>query len=182
MKKVTASFVALAMVAGAGSAQAATFDYSFTSKFFNGQNAVGSGTFEADDTGTGDGSWNISGATGSFTTDPDTEYATTYNVLGAPVDLWGSKQRFTLGQKGVVSADFALQTSNLFFTLTGRGDATSGFSASQGEVGGPMTLSITPASAGAVPEPATWGLMLVGFAAAGAALRRRKSVDRFATV
>ena len=38
------------------------------------------------------------------------------------------------------------------------------------------TLSITVRDAGAVPEPATWGLMLVGFGGLGAAMRQRRKL------
>ncbi len=44
---------------------------------------------------------------------------------------------------------------------------------------GTLTVSGTT---GGVPEPATWGLMILGFGAAGAALRRRRSRETFATV
>jgi hypothetical protein len=47
----------------------------------------------------------------------------------------------------------------------------SGFTGGNGSYSG--VISFTP-SAGAVPEPAAWALMIVGFAGAGAALRRRK--------
>lgn len=40
--------------------------------------------------------------------------------------------------------------------------------------GGPESFSIVKLNSTAVPEPATWGMMLVGFGAAGASLRRRK--------
>ena len=50
-----------------------------------------------------------------------------------------------------------------------------GFQGSGDETWGVENLTIT--QAGGVPEPATWGLMILGMAAAGAALRRR----RFAT-
>jgi len=39
------------------------------------------------------------------------------------------------------------------------------------------TLSVPPAPIGSVPETATWGMMLMGFGAMGAALRRRRSVN-----
>ena len=38
------------------------------------------------------------------------------------------------------------------------------------------TTSLTVTSTGAVPEPATWALLLAGFGAAGASLRRRRVV------
>jgi len=41
--------------------------------------------------------------------------------------------------------------------------------------GGPFSLVVTIGDAVAVPEPATWALMILGFGAAGAALRRRKA-------
>lgn len=45
---------------------------------------------------------------------------------------------------------------------------------------GSDTAFRTYTATGAVPEPATWGLMLLGFGAAGALLRRRRAVmDRY---
>lgn len=44
-------------------------------------------------------------------------------------------------------------------------------------VSGNSTLRIS-AAAGAVPEPATWGLMLLGFGVMGGALRRRQTTAR----
>jgi hypothetical protein len=38
------------------------------------------------------------------------------------------------------------------------------------------SISVVDTSAGAVPEPATWALMIAGFGAAGSALRRRRPV------
>lgn len=38
------------------------------------------------------------------------------------------------------------------------------------------TLTISPVAAGAVPEPATWAMMLAGFGAIGFAMRRRSKV------
>jgi hypothetical protein len=39
-----------------------------------------------------------------------------------------------------------------------------------------LALTASPVDTGGVPEPATWALMIVGFGAAGAALRRRRAV------
>lgn len=41
-------------------------------------------------------------------------------------------------------------------------------------VSGRSTLTISQAQTGAVPEPATWALMIAGFGLTGAALRRRR--------
>lgn len=43
-----------------------------------------------------------------------------------------------------------------------------------------ITLGSAKAGGGAVPEPATWALMISGFGLAGVALRRRRSVATFA--
>ena len=41
----------------------------------------------------------------------------------------------------------------------------------------PTSFSVTRQDAAAVPEPAAWSLMIVGFLSAGAMLRRRRGVD-----
>lgn len=50
--------------------------------------------------------------------------------------------------------------------------------------GGPnsvdYTLTISDPAAAAVPEPASWALMLVGFGLAGASVRRRRTAVRYA--
>ena len=49
-----------------------------------------------------------------------------------------------------------------------------------GEVGGPAQFQFGIDQGGAVPEAATWALMLVGFGATGAAMRRRRAGVAFA--
>jgi len=49
-----------------------------------------------------------------------------------------------------------------------------------GEVGGPAQFQFGIDQGGTVPEAATWALMLVGFGATGAAMRRRRAGVAFA--
>jgi hypothetical protein len=83
-------------------------------------------------------------------------------------------------------ADLNIQSSNLGFTqLSMPGDLFTGpasnptfntgtFNLSGGFTAGPATLTITRADAGAVPEPGTWAMMLLGFGGMGVAMRRRR--------
>jgi hypothetical protein len=66
------------------------------------------------------------------------------------------------------------------FTVTAPSDGFYNFQLSYGECcGGPAVLQIGigvgSTAFGGTPEPATWGLMLVGFGGLGAMLRRRRS-------
>lgn len=60
-------------------------------------------------------------------------------------------------------------------TRIGAGQHVINVQGTWGEQGGSYagTLNFSP---GVVPEPATWGLMILGFGAVGGALRRRKSL------
>lgn len=44
---------------------------------------------------------------------------------------------------------------------------------------GTLTLTYAPAATAAVPEPATWAMLIGGFGAMGATLRRRRTAVRF---
>lgn len=88
-------------------------------------------------------------------------------------------------------ADLNILSSNLGQTqlsLIGGGDLFTGpasnpvfnigtFNLSGGFTAGPATLTITRAAVAAVPEPATWAMMLVGFGAMGVSLRRRRRAN-----
>ena len=51
----------------------------------------------------------------------------------------------------------------------------------QGEAFGPLTeFSLTPFEESAVPEPATWAMLIAGFGLTGAAMRRRRTRVAFA--
>ena len=60
-----------------------------------------------------------------------------------------------------------LNAGNYYLELTGTGGGTSGY-------GGNLSVSAQPG----VPEPATWAMMMLGFAGVGFAAYRRKSATR----
>ncbi|WP_419809613.1 PEPxxWA-CTERM sorting domain-containing protein [Sphingomonas sp.] len=74
---------------------------------------------------------------------------------------------------------FTAQTSSSFRLVAGQ-SYTIGF---VGDYNGTDSTSFIDgiSLAGAVPEPATWALMIVGFGAVGGSLRRRRSVGGLAT-
>ena len=88
-------------------------------------------------------------------------------------------------------ADLNILSSNLGQTqlsVIGGGDLFTGsasnpvfntgtFNLSGGFTAGPATLTITRAAVAAVPEPAAWAMMLVGFGAMGVSLRRRRRTN-----
>lgn len=155
-------FAAAALVASASAAQAATVIT------IDGN----SGSFAANKTGSGpfadDYIFTLPGTTGQ---------------VGASVisiDLAGSGGTLDLTNVFLNGADLAItRTGNLVMasgvinTFGGAGQTlrivgtTTGLG---GSYGGNVTFA-----AGAIPEPATWGMMILGFGAVGAAVRRRRS-------
>lgn len=71
---------------------------------------------------------------------------------------------------------FSPGTNGLFYAKVGAGESISGltFASSQN------SFEIDDISGSAVPEPATWAMMIAGFGLAGAAIRRRRSTLAFA--
>jgi hypothetical protein len=81
---------------------------------------------------------------------------------------WNNSASIDFGSKGVLTVALNDVTfGNGFF----------GLSSTPATVYG--TFSFAGASAGAVPEPASWAMMLVGFGAVGAVVRRRRVALRF---
>jgi hypothetical protein len=168
-------------IAFAASAQAKVFDFSFT-----GDNGVsGSGTFTTGDAGSPFTVIDVSGTvtddqgvlagTGPFTITGATVvngYAANDNLLFVPAA--GSPTAF------VDFGGISFNTSGPQFNLGGGGSNPSGtvLNDSANNPGGfpvptfgsnNVTLSVT-----AVPEPATWAVMLVGFGGLGVAMRSRR--------
>lgn len=96
---------------------------------------------------------------------PDRTWLSDTRLPGAyPADLWQ-------GPFADPNDDDSVTIAHGEFSFFDRARA-SGFSA--------LVISVTPASTGAVPEPASWAMMIAGFGMAGAALRRRRARVAFA--
>jgi len=74
---------------------------------------------------------------------------------------------------GTVDATDAFATKTLSYVATTGGLAHFSFSSTSADNVGPLLDNVS-FSAGAVPEPATWALMLLGVGAIGAGLRRQQ--------
>ncbi|MHA6720259.1 PEPxxWA-CTERM sorting domain-containing protein [Sphingomonas sp. RS6] len=94
----------------------------------------------------------------------DTDAGTVMGIASANGTDLGIVPLFTLGAN-----------STLLLTWEAAGAFTSVFGAPDLTGANIGTATITAVTAGAVPEPASWGLMIGGFAFAGAALRRRSA-------
>lgn len=174
MKILALGIAALAVLAPA-SASAAQFDFTFdtTSTLFGGPDQTIRGTFTTSDTLvdrfgqtalaiTGiEGTINGVAISGLFDAPGNPTY---YYFTTGPTFLDGSGVRFNAGafqniaffhQDGAPADEYRVNGNG---TISAFGTATS-----------------TPVATGAVPEPATWAMMIGGIGAAGGALRRRKA-------
>ncbi len=100
---------------------------------------------------------------------------TTYTLGNATSLFWNATQG--------LSATFPKAKLNLFFNspLTSTGTALNQTtSETQKGYNRYLTSGSVSAVAGAVPEPATWAMMIAGFGLVGAAMRRRAAKVRFA--
>lgn len=161
---------AIAMI-GTTPASAAefVFDFSGTGLFF-GEALVGSGTLTTDDVSQVSSSngytfQNITGITGTFNGSPITGLA---NVTGSNNQFYLTGP-FFLDGNGLGFRTAAGSDVNLFVTTGTRYRVNAG-----GLSTGFVTANASAVTA-AVPEPATWAMMLFGFGAIGFGMRRRKS-------
>lgn len=102
---------------------------------------------------------------------------------GVTINAYNSAGGLLQSLTGVASSSgFAIQT--LTATGVARVDIVGTFSstfANSARIFGIDNLTFTPAAtAGAVPEPATWAMMIVGFGLVGGAMRRRQAKIAFA--
>jgi len=181
-KSTLAAVGLLVSIAAAMPAQAnMTFAFDFTAPLTNGDTASGFGTVRTEDADAA-GHYRFLSAKGSF-----------YGYAGQDpardiVDAWGIDSAFNFSD-GFVYQDTsgAFVTDGVFFLVDGFGGigmwpgASSLYDGFYSEVGVKgATLSFAP-SATAVPEPASWAMMLLGFGTLGVAVRRLQSVRvRFA--
>lgn len=106
------------------------------------------------------------GSNYSFT--PNSVTTRTYNVIPG---VSSSISLFLLGNTSDAVRGFDPTPTSLTISFNNTGGSP--FSSS-------ATLAIPPAIASAVPEPASWGMMIGGLSIIGGALRRRKRTVRFA--
>jgi hypothetical protein len=169
MKKFVAyALGAVAALAMAGSAQAAQYLTLTGASGVFGDDDVGPGDFTRTFTFDVPAGFTLTSLTitSAATTDPATnlDFAeVTFNGTDfVTVETGASEFRRLLNQP-------VMMTGNTIF-VRGTSGADSSFS-------GTITLANT-GTGGAIPEPATWAMMLMGFGAAGAAVRGRKPMGR----
>jgi hypothetical protein len=95
--------------------------------------------------------------------------STHQSYSGAAIDYFIGDEPFNPGDRSIYNI-----SGNLVLLADGYGDwewDDSGFYDKFR-----ITYTYTPAGAGAVPEPMTWAMMLVGFGAIGHAVRRRRKI------
>lgn len=129
--------------------------------------------------------WDVTSSTGSLNginavltlTDLGNGLSTTYlplAILGVDDNWYGNGSAQNSGR------------FNWFFPFNGNtNDTYEATLTAYGFAGGPQTLSVfgqIGSGAGAVPEPATWALMLMGFGAIGFALRRSRRNQAIAQI
>lgn len=172
MKTFLIAAGAFLIAMSATAASAAKFDFSMSFAQSNDLSTIYSaaGTFDATLLSlSGPGNvierYEVNSATGSLTNNYNPTVGTIDGVQ--PFDVI---PEFTLNHGGFVSASLVLTAANSgwFYLFESAGQPVAGY----GEAFGTPVVSITAAAA--VPEPATWAMLLAGFGFAGVALRGRR--------
>ena len=126
---------------------------------------------------TGDGLYNFNNV--SFTTgtnrNDNSSFSGTLNLTG----LYMGTQAFTYAVKyaGTIGSTDSITVGGNTVTILGQKVKFNALTLTGSQPNDTITGVLTATvGAGAVPEPATWALMIVGFGATGGALRRRAKV------
>lgn len=168
--------ITAALAGGAGSAEAAVFSFTYVAPLDVGDTASGMGTIttkDADDLGR----YLITGATGSYKGYEGDDQGRRITDVGG----WNGLPYIYADPAGTLVTDglTIIDGDYPFLAFTSRnGSSYAGRYGEVSIVGGSLTFS--PSVAGAVPEPASWALMIAGVGAAGAGLRRRRVRVAFA--
>ncbi len=117
--------------------------------------------------GAGPGGYSASG--------PGATLQTVFNVLDTGAGGTGNSSNGAFNNYNLSEIGLTLGSQFTGQTLVSASILSNGYE--------PLLLGVTavsPAQAGAVPEPATWAMMIAGFGAVGFAMRRRKLAPRVA--
>ena len=111
---------------------------------------------------------------------PDTGFGGSYDVRNytgsvAPITLGAGTWYFTLGAAATSDGSYAYWDIN-----NGPSDAYANGSSLAGVYGPTSSTAFSLTSGGAVPEPASWALMVGGFGLVGGAMRARRRTVAFA--
>ncbi len=103
---------------------------------------------------------------------------------------WTPATSISLHSDGLVfvsiQGEYAGASDTFLWSALGRGGVffqrdtagTSGWTEATGTAGGPLALVLSLTQVAAVPEPASWAVMLLGFGIAGIALRTRRKTTQ----
>ena len=165
-------------ITAATPASAAQYVFDFSGSGFFGGTLNGSGNLTTDGTSfvnplNGYTAQTITGVTGTFNGSAITGLA---SVFGAN-NLYYLSGPFYVDGNGLGFSTAAGVSANLFVT---NGTSYRVNTQGAGLLTGLVTANSAPVAA-AVPEPATWAMMLIGFGAVGYGMRRRKRVPTMQT-
>ena len=111
---------------------------------------------------------NSAGGTTSTGTDGTTDLFDGGSLIASGASGSGSTNQVVNSYLNFAGTSFSFDTVQSNFTITDLGDPTL-------DVDFPLLRYVLVNPAAAVPEPATWALMIVGFGAVGSSMRRRLS-------
>jgi len=166
-KTLLATAISAAALMAATSAGAATYLFNAT-----GTNFSASGTFTTSDTALANGGFTITNTTGTVSLNGNNSFSITGPTTYASADnvLFVNRPAQYLSFDGTSFTASNGTSVNLYYT----GGYQYIRSTGNGNPQALTSFTITPAVA-AVPETATWGMMILGFGMIGAAARSRKA-------